>query len=238
MSALPFAGQTVLITGASKGIGAYLVEYFTARGAWVAGCARSIEPGERDNGLSTRVDVTDEKAVHRWIRDVHRRRGQIDVLINNAGAASMNHSLLTPASAIRDAVELNCIAGFVAARQAVKLMKRRGYGRIVNLTTIAVPMLLEGELSYAASKAALETMTRIMAAEIASTGVTINLVGPCPVPTDLIGGVPQDKMDALVERLPLGRMATVDDVAYAVDIFCRPEAGHLTGQTLYLGGVT
>ncbi len=234
----PYAGQTVLVTGASKGIGAHLVRYFRERGAWVAGCARSIEPAEDEGGWSARVDVTDEAAVGQWIRGAQQRRGQIDVLVNNAGAASMNHSLLTPGSAIRDAVELNCIAGFVASRQAIKVMRRRRYGRIVNLTTIAVPMLLEGELSYAASKAALETMTRIMAAENASLGVTINLVGPCPVETDLIRGVPAEKMDALVARLPLGRMASVDDVAYAVDVFCRPEAGHLTGQVLYLGGVT
>lgn len=238
MTAPAYAGQTVLITGASRGIGAHLVEHFAAQGAWVAGCARSMTPAERATGRDSRVDVTDEKAVNAWIRGIHRERGQIDVLVNNAGAASMNHSLLTPSSAIRDAVELNCIAGFTASRQAVKLMKRRSYGRIVNLTTIAVPMLLEGELSYAASKAALETMTRIMAAEVAPFGITINLVGPCPVATDLIAGVPRAKMDALIARLPLGRMASLEDVAYAVDLFCRPQAGHLTGQTLYLGGVT
>lgn len=233
-----YAGQTVLITGASKGIGAHLVEHYRARGAWVAGCARSIEPGEDAGGWSAQVDVTDDSAVSGWIRGAYKRRGQIDVLINNAGAASMNHCLLTPTQAIADAVALNCTAAFVAARQATKLMKRRSYGRIVNLTTIAVPMLLEGELSYAASKAALETMTRIMAAEIAPLGITLNLVGPCPVATDLIRGVPRDKMDALIARLPLGKMATVEDVAYAVEVFTRPDAGHLTGQVLYLGGVS
>ncbi len=234
----PYVDQTVLITGASRGIGAHLVDYFQDRGAWVAGCSRSIDPSESDLGWNTQVDVTDESAVNKWVREVHKRRGQLDVLINNAGAASMNHSLLTPASAIRDAVELNCVAGFTASRQAVKLMRRQKYGRIVNLTTIAVPMLLEGEVAYAASKAALETMTRVMAAEVASMGITMNLVGPCPVDTDLIRGVPKDKMQALIARLPLGRMATLADVAYAVDVFCRPESAHLTGQVLYLGGVS
>jgi len=159
-----FAGQSVLITGASRGIGAHLVEHFRARGAWVAACARSSEAFEAETLWSSPVDVTHEPALRDWIRAAHARRGRIDVLINNAGAASMNHSLLTPAQALRDAVELNCIAAFVGTREAAKLMRRAKYGRVVNLTTIAAPMLIEGGLSYAASKAALEKATQILAA--------------------------------------------------------------------------
>lgn len=237
-SSAPFAGQTVLVTGASRGIGAALVEHFRARGAWVAGCARSLVPAEDEQGWSCPVDVTDEAALHAWVGQVWHRRGRIDVLVNNAGAASMNHSLLTPLSALRGSLELNCLAAFCASREVAKRMRRAGYGRIVNLTSVAVPMLLEGELSYAAAKAALETTTRILARELAPFGITCNLVGPCPVDTDLIRGVPRDKMQALLERLPLKRMADVADVAYAVEVFARREAGHLTGQVLYLGGVS
>lgn len=237
MTEAPFAGQVVLITGASRGIGAHLTAHLRGLGAWVAACARSLE--ERDHGeqgWDTPVDVTDEARVVAWIRAVRRRQGRIDVLVNNAGAARMNHSLLTPTSTLRAALELNYLAAFVASREAVKVMKRRSYGRIVNLTTVAVPMLIEGELAYAASKAALETATRVMAREVAGFGVTCNLVGPCPVDTDLIRGVPADKMDALLARLPLRSKASLEDVAYAVEVFARPAARHLTGQVLYLGG--
>ena len=172
------------------------------------------------------------------MKEAHAKRGRIDVLVNNAGAASMNHALLTPGQAIRDAVALNCTAAFTASREAVKRMRRRGSGRIVNLTSVAVPLHIEGELSYVASKGALESMTRVLAAEVAPLGVTVNLVGPCPVQTDLIRGVPKAKMQALIDRLPLGRMATVEEVALTVDVFCRLDAGHLTGQILYLGGVS
>ena len=233
-----FDGQTVLITGASRGIGAYLVQWFRARGAYVAGCARSMEDHDEEGFGSRSVDVTDEAALCGWVRGVYRRTKRLDVLINNAGAASMNHSLLTPLKTMKGVMDLNCMAAFVASREAVGLMRKRGYGRIVNLTTVAAPMLLEGELAYAASKAALETATRIMAAEVAQFGVTCNLVGPCPVDTDLIRGVPKAKMDALVARLPLGRMADMEDVAYAVGVFARPDAKHLTAQVLYLGGVS
>lgn len=233
-----FTGQTVLVTGASRGIGAHLVEHFRLLGAWVAACARSIEPAEDEQGWAAKLDVTDEAALRRWVRGAHARQGRIDVLVNNAGAAWMNHALLTPLSTLRKSMELNYLAAFAATREAVKLMRRRGYGRIVNLSTIAVPMLMEGELAYAASKAALECATRIMARELAPFGVTCNLVGPCPVDTDLIRGVPAEKMQALIESLPLRSMASLEDVAYAVEVFARAEARLLSGQVLYLGGVS
>lgn len=235
---LEFEGQTVLITGASKGIGAYLVQSFREQGAWVAACARSIEPAEDERGWASRVDVTDEKAVHTWVREVYKRRGHMHVLVNNAGAAAMNIALLTPTAAARSAVELNYLAAFTASREAVKLMRKERYGRIVNLTTVAVPLLVEGEMSYAASKSALETATRIMAREFAAFGVTCNLVGPSPVMTDLIRHVPKDTLASLMQRIPLHKMAELEDVAYAVRLFARREAGQLSGQLLYLGGVS
>ena len=233
-----FAGQTILITGASRGIGAHLADSFRRQGAHVAACARTIGACREQGYSATPLDVTDESQMRAWIRSVYRERKRIDVLINNAGAAVMNHCLLTPVSTLRTIMELNYLAAFSAAREAAKYMRKREYGRIVNLTTIAVPMLLEGELAYASSKAALETATRIMAAELAPFGITCNLVGPSPVDTDLIRGVPKDKLDALLARLPLASMATVEDVLYAVQAFARPEASQLTGQVLYLGGVS
>ena len=232
----PFSGQTVLITGASRGIGAHLVEHFTARGAFVAACARSLSPEETEHTALASVDVTDEAAVQAWVSEVARRRGRLDVLINNAGAARMNPALLTPAQGLRDAFELNCLAAFTTSRAAVKWMRKTGGGRIINLTTVAVPLLIEGELAYAASKAALETATRLMAKEFAVYGVTCTLVGPSPVMTDLIKGLPKDKLNALLARLPLGKMAEVEDVAYAIEVFAASGARQLTGQVLYLGG--
>jgi len=233
-----FEGQTVLITGASRGIGAHLAADFRAEGAWVAACARSLEESEDESGWSTPVDVTDEQQVHAWIRQVYKRRGGIEVLINNAGAASMNMALLTPTASARKALELNYLAAFTASREAAKVMRRKKYGRIINLTTIAVPMRIEGEMSYAASKAALEMSTRFMAAEFVPWGITCNLVGPSPVNTDLIRGVPKDKLAALLQRIPKKSMAEMEDVSYAVKVFARRESGQLTGQVLYLGGVS
>ena len=228
----------MLITGASRGIGAHLRQRFRDQGAWVAACARSMTPAEDEGGWDQPVDVTDEGAVRGWVRGAYRRSGRLDVLINNAGAAQMNHALLTPLSALRGVLELNYLAAFSASREAAKLMRRARYGRIINLSTIAVPLLIEGEMAYAASKAALETATRVLAHELAPMGITCNLVGPSPVDTDLIRGVPAPKLEALLRRFPLGEMASVEDVAYAIEVFARREAGQLTAQILYLGGAS
>jgi 3-oxoacyl-[acyl-carrier protein] reductase len=110
-------------------------------------------------------------------------------------------------------------------------------GRIVNFSTVAVPLKLEGEAVYAASKAAVVTLTEVLAREFGEMGITVNAVGPVPIPTDLLRGVPEAKLDELVRRQAVRRYGTYEDVAHVVDFFLRPESSMITGQTLYLGGV-
>ena len=116
-------------------------------------------------------------------------------------------------------------------------MKGDGPKRIVNFATVATPLRLEGEAIYAASKAAIESLTQILAREFSELGIRVNAVGPTPVPTDLVKYVPKEKMDALLARQAVKRWGTMDDVANVVDFFLRPESDFITGQILYLGGV-
>ena len=116
-------------------------------------------------------------------------------------------------------------------------MKVKRYGRIVNFTTVAVPLKLAGEAIYAASKAAVESLTQILAREFAEFGITVNAVGPVPIATDLIAGVPKSKIDQLVSRQAIPRLGTEDDVINVVDFFLRKESELVTGQTVFLGGV-
>jgi 3-oxoacyl-[acyl-carrier protein] reductase len=116
-------------------------------------------------------------------------------------------------------------------------MRRRRYGRIVNISSIAVPMRLEGESIYAASKSAVVTFSRILARELADSGITCNVVGPTPIETDLIRGVPREKIDSIVERLAIKRLGRFEDVANVIDFFVKPESDYITGQVIYLGGV-
>jgi len=229
--------KVVLITGARKGIGRALVEHYVARGCRVVGCSRSPFEGEFPNYRHHCLDVIDEPKVKGMFSEIRKHEGRLDVLINNAGVASMNHSLLTPIAAVNSMMETNFTGTFLFCREAARLMQLNRYGRIVNFTTVAVPLKLEGEAVYAASKAAVISLTQILAREFADFGITVNAVGPTPIKTDLIRGVPLDKLDALIARQAVKRYGELRDVIQVVDFFLQPASDFITGQVIFLGGV-
>jgi 3-oxoacyl-[acyl-carrier protein] reductase len=230
--------KQVVITGTRKGIGRSLAEYYLGQGWGVVGCSRGEASIEHPQYRHFSVDVSDESAVIEMARAVRREIGTVDALLNNAGIASMNHCLLTPGSTVNNILQTNVVGTFLFCREFAKLMRKSEQPRIVNFTTVAHPLNLEGEAIYAASKAAVESLTRIMSRELAELRVTVNAVGPTPVFTDLIKGVSSDKMDALIARQAIPRYGKAEDVINAVDFFLRPESDFITGQVLYLGGVT
>lgn len=228
----------MLITGTRKGIGRFMVDRYLERGYVVAGCSREPFAGTApDNYHHYCIDVADEKGVVQMVRDVSKRLGGISVLINNAGIAAMNHLLLTPLSTVERIFRTNVFGTFLVMREVAKVMSAAKHGRIVNFATVATPLNLEGEASYAASKAAVESFTRVAAREFAPFQITVNAVGPTPVLTDLIRNVPRQKMDSLIASQSIRRMGEYRDVANVVDFFISPESDFVTGQTLYLGGV-
>jgi 3-oxoacyl-[acyl-carrier protein] reductase len=228
--------RRVLITGTSRGIGADLVRHYLAAGDTVVGCARGESPLEHERYLHVHADITDQSQVGALVRAVRGRCGSLDVLINNAGVASMNPVALTSADAARRIVDTNFFGTFLLTHAALRLLRRSANGRIVNLTTIAVPLRLAGEAIYAASKSAVETFTRIVAREVGAFGITCNAVGPGPIRTHLTSGVPADKIERLIASQSIPRWAESCDVANVIDFFLRPESRLITGQIVYLGG--
>ena len=170
-------------------------------------------------------------------REIRKSYGRLDVLINNAGIASMNHAVLTPVETVQRILNTNVLGTFLFCREAAKIMQIKKFGRIVNFATVATPLKLEGESIYAASKAAVVTLTQILGKELADIGITVNAVGPTPIQTDLVKGVPEAKMKALIERQSIHRYGEFIDVANVIDFFIKPESDFITGQVLYLGGV-
>lgn len=226
-----------LITGTRKGIGRHLAEYFCERGHTVYGCSRGESDFEHDNYHHFTADVSDEAQVKRLFSVIRKNSGRLDNLLNNAGIASMNHSLLTPVTSVRKIMETNLIGCFLFCREAAKMMRKHKFGRIVNFSTVAVPLKLEGEAAYVASKAAVESLTDVLAREFADFGITVNCVGPVPIETDLIRAIPEQKIENLVNRQSIKRLGKMEDVVNVVEFFLRRESNFITGQRLYLGGV-
>lgn len=226
-----------LITGASRGIGRHLAEHYLSRGHRVVGCSRGEATLSHESYRHERIDVRDETAVTKLFSVIRKESRGLDHLVNSAGIASMNHSLLTPVGTVEKILATNATASFLFAREAAKIMKGARFGRIVNFTTVAVPLKLEGEAAYVASKAAVESFTQVMARELSEFGITVNAVGPTPVDTDLIKNVPEAKIQSLIRRQAIPRLGTLDDVTNVVDFFLDRRSDFVTGQILYLGGV-
>ena len=224
-----------LVTGARKGLGRFVAEQRLARGDRVYGCSRQPSDLAAPGYEHVCLDVTDERAVRQLFSRIRKEAGRLDHLVNNAGIASMNHALLTPTSVVQSVLATNVTGTFVMCREAARLMQ--GYGRIVNLISVAAPLHLEGEAIYAASKSAVQTLTQILARELAPLGITVNAVGPTPVKTDLIRNVPEDKLASLLARQAIPRLGTPEDVDNVIEFFLRRESGFVTAQSIFLGGV-
>ncbi len=229
--------DVMFITGTRKGIGRFLVDHYLERGYRVHGCSRGEMEDPPDGYTHHVADVTDGAAMHRALTGTARSEGSLDILVNNAGIASMNHALLTPASTVREVFSTNVFGLVQTSIDAAKIMTQHKWGRIVNFATVATPLRLEGESAYAASKAAVVSYTEILARELATFGITVNAVGPTPVATDLIRGVPAEKLSALLSRQAIPRLGEPADVANVIDFFIADASAFVTGQTVYLGGV-
>jgi 3-oxoacyl-[acyl-carrier protein] reductase len=230
--------RVILITGTRKGIGKQLSEYYLSHGDFVIGCSRGKGSIEHENYRHFCLDVSDEKGVVSMVRKTKREFGRIDVLLNNAGIASMNHIMITPYKTVKNIIETNLFGSFLFLREVSKVMSKEKKGNIVNFTTVAVPLRLEGEAIYAASKAAIVNLTQISARELSDFNITVNAIGPTPVQTDLIKNVPKDKMNALLDRQAIKRFGNFDDVVNVIDFFIDNKSNFITGQIIYLGGVS
>jgi 3-oxoacyl-[acyl-carrier protein] reductase len=226
-----------LITGARTGIGRFLCEHLLRQGYCVVGCSRNPTDLQAEGFDFVQADVTSEQQVKALFRVIQEKHGRLDVAINNAGAANMNHSLLMPLATFQRLMETNVQGMWLVSREAAKMMRKHKYGRIINFSSAANPIRLAGEAAYIAAKSAVESLSQVMAREVYDYGITINVVGPAPVPTEMIRGVPQEKIDRLLEMMPVRRLCTFEDVANVIDFFLLPASSAITAQVIYLGGV-
>ena len=226
---------TVLITGTTQGLGRALAERMLADGWIVHGFARGPQSLSHEHFRAHAVDVTDEAAVRTKVAAV-AAAGRIDVLINNAGSAALNAFLLTPGKVAEDLMRVNYLGTFHCLQAVGKVMIRQRGGLVINLTTVAVPLSLEGEAAYVASKAAVEALTKVAAKELASQGVRVIALGLGPVDTKLTRAVPKAALAKINGAIGRPQGTAMDE---AVDFILSRlrDPGIKSGSVEYLGQV-
>ena len=236
--------RVAIVTGASRGIGRAVAKRLAEAGAAVVAAARGDHAdgvaadiraaGGRAVGVG--VDVTEPRLVEAMVRTALDEYGRIDVLVNNAGIVRDRLALrMTPAD--WDAVvATNLTAAFACARAVLRPMIRQRGGRIINVGSVVGRMGNAGQANYAASKAGLEGFSRSLAREVASRGVTVNVVAPGMIDTDMTAGLDESAQAALLAQIPMGRLGTTDDVAGAVCFLASDEAAYVTGHVLAVNG--
>ena len=227
----------VVITGTSRGIGENLALRYLKQGHQVIGCSRSECHIQHNNYEHFIIDITIEEQIKEFAKMVKKKYGHIDVLINNAGIASMNHFMLTPLETVKNVMTTNFFASFAMTRAFVNCLKKSEQPRIINFSTVAVPFNLDGELAYVSSKAAVESFTKCLAKELAQFKITVNAVGPTPVKTFLTANISEDKMQKLLDRQAIKRFGEFEDVGNVIDFYMQKSSDFITGQIIYLGGV-
>ena len=228
--------KVFIITGTRKGIGRQLAEYYLAKGHIVCGCSRGKSAISDKNYAHYKLDVANEDEVIFMIRSIKKKHKFIDVLINNAGIAGMNHILTTPYENAKKIFDTNFFGTFLFIRETSKIMIRQKRGRIINFSTIAATLNLEGEAVYAASKIAIESLTRTSAKELAQFGIRVNSISPTPIRTDLIKNINRKKIDNLLKQQAINRFGEFKDIVNVINFLIDKNSDFITGQTIHLGG--
>jgi len=245
MSEIQMAGQVALVTGASRGIGRAIALALAGQGLKVIGTATTeagaqsvtealaaASPGSR----GVRLNVNDGPGVDAAVEAIVKEHGAVHVLVNNAGITRDNLSMRMKDEDWNAVLDTNLNAVFRVSRAVIRPMMKQRYGRIINITSVIGASGNVGQANYAAAKAGVAGMTRSMARELGSRGVTVNCVAPGFIDTDMTKALPEAQTAALMAQIPLGRLGQPSDIAYAVTFLASPQAGYITGTELHVNG--
>ena len=223
----------IIVTGASRGLGRAVTERLLDAGHEVLGISREAEglPFE-----TVPCDVSDYDAVKSIAQNLRKRKIEVHGLINAAGIASMNLAVTTPPSMTQKLIQTNLVGTIHCCQLFAPLMIRRKSGSIINFSTIAVALGLKGESIYAASKAGVEGFSRAFAREMADFDIRVNCVAPGPIKTDLLKGVSDEQIEAIVSQQVLPKIFRPGDVCDLCEFLVSPKSSSLSGQTMHVGG--
>jgi|SRR5262249_46237483 len=238
------AGHVALVTGASRGIGRAIVQKLAERGALVVAAARAdhaqavvrevTDRGGRSEAVT--LEVTDTAALERLPREIVERHGRLDIVVSNAGIARDQLLMRMKRDEWDEVLTTNLTATFVLAQAAMRPMLKQRGGRIIAVSSVVGQTGNAGQTNYAASKAGLIGFAKSLAREVASRGITVNVVAPGMIDTDMTRGITEKAQIDWTTQIPLGRLGTPDDVAAAVCFLASDEASYITGHVLAVNG--
>ncbi|HET7033577.1 MAG TPA: 3-oxoacyl-ACP reductase FabG [Casimicrobiaceae bacterium] len=239
------SGQIALVTGATRGIGKAIALALAQDGARVIGTATTDEGaasisrylnGVEKPGEGIRLDVTDAAATDGALAAIEARHGAVAILVNNAGITRDNLLLRMKDDDWDAIMATNLKPVFRLSKAVLRGMMKARYGRIIQIGSIVGASGNPGQANYAAAKAAIVGFTKSLAQEVASRNITVNCVAPGFIDTDMTRALPDAQREALLSRIPLGRLGAPDDIAYAVAFLASPRAAYITGATLHVNG--
>jgi 3-oxoacyl-[acyl-carrier protein] reductase len=238
------SGKVALVTGASRGIGAAVAKALAAQGATVVGAARSSNAdatvfdivGAGGVAEAASMDVTDQASVDAVVSGALARHGRIDILVNNAGIARDQLLMRMKRDDWDAVISTNLTAAFTCTQAVLRPMIKQRGGRIINISSVVGQMGNAGQVNYAASKAGLIGMAKALAREVASRGITVNVVAPGLIDTDMTRALAAGTSEMWAAQIPLGRLGTPQDVAWTVCFLASDEAAYITGQVVAVNG--
>jgi 3-oxoacyl-[acyl-carrier protein] reductase len=235
-------GMTALVTGASGGIGSAICHALTAQGARLAVSGSNVDKLEAfrtslgGDHVAIPCNLGDAESVEALVPAAIEKLGQIDILVNNAGVTRDNLTMRMKDEEWAEVIQINLESAFRLMRAASRPMMKARFGRMISVTSVVGATGNPGQANYAASKAGLVGMSKSMAQELASRGITVNCVAPGFIATPMTDVLPDAQKDALNARIPMGRMGEGTDIGAAVAYLASKEAGYITGQTLHVNG--
>jgi 3-oxoacyl-[acyl-carrier protein] reductase len=239
-----FEGQVALVTGASRGIGAAIAHELAARGVKVIGTATTQDGATKiSTALSAHaacrgaaLDVNDGTAAEALVDSIVKENGGLHILVNNAGITRDMLAMRLKDDDWDAVLDTNLKAVFRMSRAVMRTMMKQRYGRIVNITSVVGASGNPGQANYAAAKAGVAGMTRALARELGSRGITVNCVAPGFIETDMTARLPEEQQKSLLGQIPLGHLGKPADIAHAVAFLSSPQAGYITGQEVHVNG--
>ena len=230
------AGRIVVISGTSKGIGKKTAEHFLSLGDIVYGCSRGSSEIDHSNYRHKVLDLRDEAEIRAWIRQIKRESQKIDILFCNAGYAPANLLVtMTGASVLDNVLKTNVEGTFFMCREVAKLMMKQKSGRIINVSSMAAGLHLEGTSAYALSKAAIVEFSKILAKELAEFNVTCNVIAPSMYMTDGVEALQDKVIERALESLTIKRRLKIEELLHVIDFYVDERAAAITGQVIHFG---